>query len=240
MPSVLETARYTALIQVLVSITSELRLIQDARLGYDHATVSRPQNDRHTASLQGFKNHGNQNASRGLLLLAADTSTDAVHNEASLEPDNNASTTPVSRRMANSSPISQPIPFSGSRLKRLLPESQRSPSPMTPPGHEPPASITMSPTPIRMFNRPKGKAVEDEYVLPSPVGSNITVAKRGSQKKRSKYQDGGGDEAAAKRKFSNPKMINVVSGRPPPRQRQKPVSERPILRMSGDREARYM
>ena len=193
-------------------------------------TVSRPQNDHGTARSQGLNFHGNPNASCVLLLLAANTSTGAVRNEASPEPDDNAFTTPTNRRMTSSSPAGSPLSFSGSRLTRLLPDSQRTPSPMKPLGHEPPAAITMSTTPIRMFNRPKGKTVEEQYVLPSPPGSNITVAKRGSSKKRSKYRGDGGDEDAAKRKLSNPTLARVVVGRKLSKPRQKHRSERPTLR----------
>jgi len=195
-------------------------------------TVSRPQNDRGTARSQGLNFHGNPNASCGLLLLAANTSTGAVRNEASPEPDDNAFTTPTNRRMVKSSPTGPSPSFSGSRLMRVLPESQRLPSPTTPLGREPPAAMTMSASPIRMFNRPKGKgkSVEEQYVLPSPPGSNITVAKRGSSRKRSKYQGDGGDEDAAKRKLSNPTLAAVVVGRKLSRPRQKHRSERPTLR----------
>lgn len=208
--------------------------------GSVRATMSRPQNDCGTASSQGLNNHGNQNASCALLGLSANPSTDAVNTETSTQRANSASVTLVNRRNAHSGAIGQSMSFSGSRSRRILPESQRAPSSMSPPGHEPPASITMSPTPIRMFNRPKGKVVEEEYILPSPVGSNVTVAKRGSFRKRSNYWGGGGDDDAIKRRISNPRLQHVLSSRPPPRQRQKPVSERPILRMSGHMEARYL
>ncbi|KAI4658256.1 uncharacterized protein J4E79_007238 [Alternaria viburni] len=145
--------------------------------------------------------------------------------------------------MAKSSPTGSPLSFSGSRLTRLLPDSQRTPSPMTPLGREPPAAMTMSASPIRMFNRPKGKgkSVEEQYVLPSPPGSNITVPKRDSSRKRSnKWAVDSADDDAAKRKLSNPNAIAVVTGRKIYKPRQKPVSERPILRMRGDREQRYL
>ncbi|KAI4607467.1 hypothetical protein J4E80_009580 [Alternaria sp. BMP 0032] len=159
------------------------------------------------------------------------------------EPDDNAFTTPTNRRMVKSSPTGSPLSFSGSRLTRLLPDSQRTPSPMTPLGREPPAAMTMSASPIRMFNRPKGKgkSVEEQYVLPSPPGSNITVPKRDSSRKRSnKWAVDSADDDAAKRKLSNPNAIAVVTGRKIYKPRQKPVSERPILRMRGDREQRYL
>ncbi|KAI4698735.1 hypothetical protein J4E81_005346 [Alternaria sp. BMP 2799] len=200
-------------------------------------TVSRPQNDR------GLNYHGNPNASCVLLLLAANTSTGAVRNEASPEPDDNAFTTPPNRRMTKSSPTGSPLTFSGSRLRRLLPENQRPPAPMTPLGREPPAAMTMSASPIHMFNRPKGKgkSIEEQYVLPSLNGSNITVPKRDSSRKRSnKWAVDSGDDDAAKRKLSNPNAIAVVTGRKIYKPRQKPVSERPILRMRGDREQRYL
>ncbi|KAI4683028.1 uncharacterized protein J4E84_006930 [Alternaria hordeiaustralica] len=206
-------------------------------------TAPHLQNDRGTANYQGLNYHGNPNASCVLLLLAADTSTGAVRNEASPEPDDNAFTTPTNRRMVKSSPTGPSPSFSGSRLRRLLPENQRPPAPMTPLGHEPPAAMTMSASPIRMFNRPKGKgkSVEEQYVLPSPPGSNITVPKRDSFRKRSnKWAVESGDDDAAKRKLSNPNAIAVVTGRKIYKPRQKPVSERPILRMRGDREQRYL
>ncbi|KAI4620280.1 hypothetical protein J4E80_004806 [Alternaria sp. BMP 0032] len=82
---------------------------------------------------------------------------------------------------------------------------------------------------------------------PSPLsGMNTTpnlllVNKRTplSERNTTPDQEGGGDEDAAKRKLSNPNMIAVVTGRKISKPRQKPVSERPVLRMRGDREARY-
>ncbi|KAI4646011.1 hypothetical protein J4E93_005590 [Alternaria ventricosa] len=185
------------------------------------------------ANDHGLNYHGNPNASCGLLLLAANTSTGAVRNKASPEPDDNAFTTPTNRRMVKSSPTGPSPSFSGSRLMRVLPESQRLPSPTTPLGHEPPAAMTMSASPIRMLNRPKGKgkSVEEQYFLPGPPGSNITVAKRGSSRKRSNNRGvDGGDEDAAKRKLSNPILAAVVVGRKLSKPRKKHVSERPILR----------
>ncbi|KAI4656909.1 uncharacterized protein J4E78_006800 [Alternaria triticimaculans] len=82
---------------------------------------------------------------------------------------------------------------------------------------------------------------------PSPLsGMNTTpdlllVNKRTplSERNTTPDQGGGGDEDAAKRKLSNPILARVVVGRKLSKPRQKPVSERPILRMRGDREARY-
>ncbi|KAI4660814.1 uncharacterized protein J4E79_005382 [Alternaria viburni] len=82
---------------------------------------------------------------------------------------------------------------------------------------------------------------------PSPLsGMNTTpdlllVNKRTplSERNTTPDQGGGGDEDTAKRKLSNPNMIAVVTGRKLSKPRQKPVSERPVLRMRGDRKARY-
>jgi len=59
------------------------------------------------------------------------------------------------RRNAHSSPTGPPILFSGSRLERLLPESQRLPPPMTPHGCGPFASFTLSLT-LRSNGRDMG------------------------------------------------------------------------------------
>ena len=82
---------------------------------------------------------------------------------------------------------------------------------------------------------------------PSPLsGMNTTpdlllVNKRTplSERNTTPDQGGGGDEDAAKRKLSNPILARVVVGRKLSKPRQKPVSERPVLRIRGDREARY-
>ncbi|KAI4622526.1 uncharacterized protein J4E87_006468 [Alternaria ethzedia] len=60
-----------------------------------------------------------------------------------------------------------------------------------------------------------------------------------SERNTTPDQGGGGDEDAAKGKLSNPILARVVVGRKLSKPRQKPVSERSVLRMRGDREARY-
>ena len=201
-------------------------------------TVTHPQNGRETARPRGSHSHGNPNMSHGLLLPTANMSTGAVNNETSTEPASSAFTTPVHRRMINSSPGPQPIPFSGSRLSQVVPEAQRRPSPMTPTGHEFLGSFTTSPTPIRMVNIPRGNSVEDQYVLPNLVTSNITVARRGTPRRRSNNR--GGDDSAVMRRVSNPRLRAVLTSSRLPRPRQTHVSERPVIRMSGNRESRHL
>ncbi|KAI4909312.1 hypothetical protein J4E90_008009 [Alternaria incomplexa] len=86
----------------------------------------------------------------------------------------------------------------------------------------------------------------EETSRPPVSGMNTTpdlllVNKRTplSERNTTPDQGDGGDEDAAKRKLSNQNMIAVVTGRKLSKPRQKPVSERPVLRMRGDREARY-
>ena len=200
-------------------------------------------NGRHATNVPrtptgGSNVHGKQIGSLVLLLLATNMSTGAVNNETSTEPANSAFTTPVHRRMINSSPGPQPIPFSGSRLSQVVPEAQRRPSPMTPTGHEFLGSFTTSPTPIRMVNIPRGNSVEEQYVLPSLVNSNITVARRGTPRRRSNNR--GGDDSAVMRRVSNPRLRAVLTSSRLPRPRQKAAEERPILRMSRSKESKYM
>jgi len=87
----------------------------------------------------------------------------------------------------------------------------------------------------------------EEFKYLSPLsGTNtspdlLLVNKRTplSERNTTPDQGGGGDEDAAKRKLSNQILARVVVGRKLSKPRQKPVSERPVLRMRGDREARY-
>ncbi|KAI4606211.1 hypothetical protein J4E83_010232 [Alternaria metachromatica] len=104
-----------------------------------------------------------------------------------------------------------------------------------------------SPLPPAPAHRVYHTESAEEFKYLSPLsGTNTTpdlllVNKRTplSERNTTPDQGGGGDEDAAKRKLSNPILARVVVGCKLSKPRQKPVSERPVLRMRGDREARY-
>lgn len=143
--------------------------------------------------------------------------TDAVNNQASTPPDYRPTFALSTRPKSNSSPARQPTPFSGSKLTRIYPESQRRLFPISPFGRE--SSFTISPTPIRMLNVAKNLVTEDSAQgSPSPSPS---------PPKKPVYR--GND--AIKRAVSNPKLRAILADRPYPTPRKKSGEERPILKM---------
>jgi hypothetical protein len=143
--------------------------------------------------------------------------TDVVNNEASTEPDYRPTFALSIRPKSNSSPTRQPTLFSGSKLTRIYPESQRRLDPISPIGRE--SSFTLSPTPIRMLNLAKNLVAEDNAQgspspSPSPPKSPVYRGKD-----------------AIKKAVSNHKLRAIFADRPYPTPRRKSGEERPILRM---------
>jgi hypothetical protein len=162
------------------------------------------------------------------------------------DDDDGRPTVTLPIRNVNSSSSQQSTLFGGSKLTRIFPESQRRLDPISPAGREP--SFTISPNPIRLFNRTRDSIFvgddtnnsnnnndgQDSNAAPSPVKNSYqnrpTIPTLIKQRPIYRGTD------IVKRAVTNPKLRAIFADRPYPRERKKSGGERPVLKMGISKE----